>query len=119
MAERLDWTGVESTRLEDGSVRVRLETEGNLVISDRALLVDEINRLVRDEEIEHVRVDMAGILTLPTGTFALLMRKLDEGVRITLESPRSTIRNLLWFRWFTRQDADVLDWWHLADRDPS
>ncbi len=68
--------------------------------ADLSLIRDTIFRLVNEEGIASVGIDVSRVQHVPSGFFGMLFDWYEQGVTIRLHEPRERVRKMLWFRKF-------------------
>ena len=68
--------------------------------ADLSLVRDTLHRLIHDEGVHAVGVDMAQVQYVPSGFFGMLFDWYERGVEVRLYQPRGRVINMLWFRKF-------------------
>jgi len=99
MAERKYTHGLELSQDNDVSVM----GIGDMEIwdgADLSLVRDTLHRLVTQEGVDSVGVDMQYVQYVPSGFFGLLFDWYERGVEVRLYRPRARICQMLWFRKF-------------------
>ncbi len=68
--------------------------------ADLSLIRDTIFRLVNEEGVTSIGIDVSRVQHVPSGFFGMLFDWYEQGVTIGLYQPRSRVRQMLWFRKF-------------------
>lgn len=76
--------------------------------ADLSLIRDTIFRLVNEEGIVSIGIDVSRVQHVPSGFFGMLFDWYEQGVTIRLFEPRDRVRQMLWFRkFFFEHDGSV------------
>ncbi|WP_417847977.1 hypothetical protein [Thalassoglobus sp.] len=76
--------------------------------ADLSLLRDTIFRLVYDENVTSLGVDMSYVQHVPSGFFGMLFDWYERGVSIRLMQPRERVKQMLWFRKFFIEQKETV-----------
>lgn len=68
--------------------------------ADLALLRETLTRLVDNEGVTRVAVDMSHVKYVPSGFFGMLFDWSERGASICLDGPCERVRRMIWFRQF-------------------
>ncbi len=76
--------------------------------ADLSLVRDTIFRLVYNENVTSIGVDMSCVQHVPSGFFGMLFDWHERGISIRLMEPRDRVKQMLWFRkFFIEQKSTV------------
>ncbi|MBT5020763.1 hypothetical protein N9153_01110 [Planctomicrobium sp.] len=84
---------------------------GNMEIwdgADLSLVRDTFFRLVREDDITSLGVDVGYVQHVPSGFFGMLYDWYERGVDITLFGPGERLQQMLWFRKFFSESEDSI-----------
>ncbi|WP_437225371.1 STAS domain-containing protein [Planctomicrobium sp. SH661] len=73
--------------------------------ADLSLIRDTLFRLVLQEGVDSIAIDMHAVQYVPSGFFGMLFDWLERGVEVRLVNPRERVRQMLWFRKFFVQET--------------
>lgn len=68
--------------------------------ADLSLLRDTILRLVTEDDIKSIGIDVRCVQHVPSGFFGMLYDWYERGLTIQLLEPRERVTQMLWFRKF-------------------
>lgn len=74
--------------------------------ADLSLIRDTLFRLVLQEGVEAIAIDMHAVQYVPSGFFGMLFDWKERGVEVRLINPRERVRLMLWFRKFFVQESE-------------
>ena len=74
--------------------------------ADLALLRETLTRLVENEGVTRVAVDMSHVKYVPSGYFGMLFDWAERGASICLDGPCERVRQMIWFRKFLAPMGD-------------
>ena len=81
--------------------------------ADLSLVRDTIFRLVREDHLDAIGVDVSCVQHVPSGFFGMLFDWHERGIEIQLFGPRERVQQMLWFRKFFRPTEEGV--FHLVD----
>lgn len=70
--------------------------------ADLSLVRDTIFRLVREDDLDAIGIDISCVQHVPSGFFGMLYDWHERGVEIHLYGARERVQQMLWFRKFFR-----------------
>lgn len=91
---------------------------GNMEIwdgADLSLVRDTMYRLVREDDITSLGIDVSCVQHVPSGFFGMLYDWYERGVDITLFGPGERLQQMLWFRKFFSESSKSI--YALHDND--
>ncbi len=68
--------------------------------ADLSLVRDTLHRLITEDAVEVIGVDMQYVQYVPSGFFGMLFDWYENGIVLRLYEPRERVTQMLWFRKF-------------------
>lgn len=99
MAERKNTHGLELVTID----RTTIVSIGDMEIwdgADLSLIRDTLFRLIRQQAVNSISIDMKYVQYIPSGFFGMLYDWMDRGIEVRLLHPRTRVQQMLWFQKF-------------------
>ena len=107
MAERKYTHGLTLTRRGPATVL----SIGKMEIwdgADLSLIRDTIFRLVNEDGLTSIGIDVSRVQHIPSGFFGMLFDWYEQGIEVGLYEPRERVRQMLWFRKFFLKHEETI-----------
>ncbi|MBW3540659.1 MAG: STAS domain-containing protein [Planctomycetes bacterium] len=74
--------------------------------ADLSLLRDTLTRLIEQDGLDSIGVDMTHVKYIPSGFFGMLYDWHEHGIDMRLYTPQPNVAAMLWFRKFFEHEGD-------------